>query len=326
MDKLGDSISKFSGSILLAEGKQVIINNSYGFADREKGIKNESNTKFLIGSISKIFTAVAIMKLYEEEMLDISESVNKYLDVEKLEDDIKIIHLLNHTSGLKNFVLCRKEFNLYEDNKPSEIVEKVCGMSRSFTVGKRLSYNNTGYVILALIIEKVSKVKFEDYISNNIFLQLGMNDSSFISKDNKDIARGYKKGRVTNLFHHSAFFGCGDIISTTGDLSKFLWGINEGKIINKDLVREMQKIHSKNIMLKYGYGFMITEKLGEEEIGHSGSIPKSYASKLSYYPKSDLIIIVLCNDIRSVKRFIPGVMTAQYIGGYLHKKIGCKNR
>lgn len=150
------------------------------------------------------------MKLYEEEMLDINESVNKYLDIEKLEDDIKIIHLLNHTSGLKNFVLCGEEFNLYEDSKPSEVVEKV------------------------------SKVKFEDYISNNIFLQLGMNDSSFISKDNKDIARGYKKGRVTNLFHHSAFFGCGDIIS--------------------------------------------------------------------------------CNDIRSIKRFIPGVMTAQYIRGYLYKK------
>lgn len=324
MDKLGNSISRFSGSIFVARGKEVLINNGYGFADREKGIKNESNTKFLIGSISKIFTATAIMKLYEEEMLDINESVNKYLDVEKLEDDIKIIHLLNHTSGLKNFVLCRKEFNLYEDNKPSEVVEKVCDMSRNFAAGKRLSYNNTGYVMLALIIEKVSKVKFEEYISKNIFLQLGMNDSSFISKDNKDIAKGYKRGRVIKLFHHSAFFGCGDIISTTGDLSKFIWGMNEGKIINKDLFVEMQKIHSKNFMLKYGYGFMITKNLGEKEIGHSGSIPKSYASKLSYYPKSGLIIIVLCNDIRSVKRFIPGVMTAQHIGGYLHKKICCE--
>lgn len=321
MDKLSTSINKFSGSIFVAKERQVLINKGYGFADRENRIKNESNTKFLIGSISKVFTAVAIMKLYEEERLDINESVNKYLNVERLEDDIRITHLLSHTSGLKNFVLCRKEFNLNEDNKPTEVVKKICRMRRNFKAGKKLSYNNTGYLMLALIVERVSGIKFENYILNNIFLPLDMKDSSFISSDNKDRAKGHKRGKVTNLFHHSVFFGCGDIISTTGDLSKFIYGINEGKILSKKLVEEMQKIHSRNIMLKYGYGFMITERGEKRGIGHSGSIPKSCASKLSYYADSDLTIIVLCNDIRSVKRFIPGVMTAQYIERILYKEV-----
>ncbi|WP_433959208.1 serine hydrolase domain-containing protein [Cytobacillus horneckiae] len=320
---IDNHFSTFNGSIFLAKGNDVLVNKGYGFADKEKKSENSSETRFMIASISKIFTATAIIQLYDKGMLNIDEPVNNYLDINSLEEDIKIIHLLNHTSGLKNFVMCRKAFNLNEENKPINIAKKICDMKRNFKAGEKFAYNNTGYLMLALIVEKVSQVKYEDFIMQNIFLPLKMNNSSFVSIINDDYAKGHKNGKKTPLFQATAFFGSGDILSTTGDLHKFIVGLNDGKLINKPLIEEMQKIHAQNTILKYGYGFgfIITDKLGETSVGHSGSIPGGYATQLCFYPKSDLVIIVLCNDIKNVKRFIPGMLTAQYIERSMYERI-----
>lgn len=268
-----ENLNKFSGSILVLKGEETIIDNGFGFADEVNKINNDSNTRFLIGSISKMFTAVAIMKLYEEKSLDINDSASKYLNIEGLEDDIKIVNLLNHTSGLKNYVMYNKTFDLYTENKPLRIAETICNMKRSFKVGKKFSYNNTGYLILALIIESITNIKFEEYVEKNIFIPLAMNDSEFLSNANKERASGYKNGKVEKIFHHSAFFGCGDIIATTGDLKKFMLALNTGKIIRKDLAEGMKGISATNKLMKYGYGCMITDRVKERGIGHGGSVP-----------------------------------------------------
>lgn len=116
MDKwIRENFNKFSGSILVLKGEETIINNGFGFADKSNKTTNNSKTRFLIGSISKMFTAVAIMKLYEENKLDINDSASKYLNIEGLDADIKIINLLNHTSGLKNYVMYNKLIVLFLD-------------------------------------------------------------------------------------------------------------------------------------------------------------------------------------------------------------------
>lgn len=319
MNKVNKKLKKFSGTILVSKNNELIINKSYGYKDIEGKVKNDIDTRFCIGSISKIFTAIAIIKLHEEEKLDIDESVKKYLKIEGLEEDLKIKHLLSHTSGLKNFVLCRKEINLYEDNKAEDIAKKVIHMKRNYKNGDKLSYNNTGYLILALIIEEVSKMKFQDYIGKNIFLKLDMKDSSFLSMDRKNIANGYRKNNLSKQLDESVFFGCGDIVSTSIDLNKFILGINSGKIISKASFDEMKKIHGKNIFLKYGYGLMLKNKSGINSFGHSGSIPNSYASKISYYEKEEILIIVLSNNIKNIKFYIPSIMSVQYIEKYLYK-------
>lgn len=319
MNKLDKKLENFSGSILVARANKLVLYRSYGLKNIEENIENTNNTSYPIGSISKIFTALAIMKLHENGCLDINEPAKKYLQIEELDEDIKIRHLLNHSSGLKNFVLCRKTFNLYEDNRPEEIAQKISAMKRNFKAGERLAYNNTGYLMLALIVEKVSKSSFEAYIEENIFLKLDMKDSSFLSRKRLDIAKGYKNNRARKPFHPSSFWGCGDIISTTGDLNKLIVAINSGKIISRNLVEDMQKIQAKNIILKYGYGFMLENRSGQKSIGHSGSIPNSYGSKLSYYPNRDLVIIVLSNNIKSINRFIAGPMAIPYIEKYLYR-------
>ncbi|CAK7016828.1 MAG: Penicillin-binding protein 4* [Peptostreptococcus russellii] len=319
MDKIDKKLKKFSGTILISIDDKIVLNRAYDYKNIEDKVENKPDTRFAIGSISKMFTAIAIMKLYEEEKLDIDESVNKYLKIDNLEDSLKIRHLLSHTSGLKNFVLCRKEFDLYEDNKAEDIVNKIVSMKRNYQNGSKFSYNNTGYLMLALIIEKVSKMSFQDYITKNIFLKLDMKDSSFLSKDRKNIACPYRKDILSKVPHPSVFFGCGDIVSTSIDLSKFISGINTGKIISKNLLDEMKKTHGKNIFVNYGYGFMIEDKSEKKSFGHSGSIPNSYASKLTYYEKEKILIVVLSNNIKKINFYIPSIMSVQSIEKYLYK-------
>ncbi|MGL5352743.1 MAG: serine hydrolase domain-containing protein [Clostridium sp.] len=322
--RIESEFNKFSGSILALKGEETIINTGFGFADELNKINNNSDTMFLIGSISKMFTAVAIMKLYEEKKLDINDSAAKYLNIKGLEDDIKIVNLLNHTSGLKNYVMCNKRFDFYNENNPLTIAKDMISMKRNFNAGKKFSYSNTGYLILALIIENITKIKFEDYMEDNILNPLDMKDSEFISRSSKKRATGYKKGKVENIFHHSAFFGCGDIISTTGDLKKFILGFNKGEIIRRDLVELMQKLSAKNKLMKYGYGCMISELEGGKRFGHGGSIPNSFSSQIAHYTESDITIVVLCNDIRSIKRFIPGALVAQYMERCIYEKLTLK--
>lgn len=317
---ISNNFSKFSGSIFASRDNKVIVDGGFGFSNKENRIGNESNTRFLIGSISKMFTAVGIMKLYEDKLLDINDSVNKYLRIDNLEDDIKIVNLLNHTSGLKNYVMCRKEFDLNKENNPLEIAKGICNIKRNFKSGKKFSYNNTGYLILALVIESITKMKFEDYIKKIIFSIADMKDTDFLSTSIKERAIGYNKGEEAEIFHPSAFFGCGENISTTGDLKKFIIALNEGKIIKKELVEKMQEISASNKIFNYGYGFMIKEKSGDKSVGHGGSVPNSFSSQLTYYKNSNTIIIVLCNDVRSVKSFIPGVLVAEYMGKSIYKK------
>lgn len=316
-----NNFDKFSGSILISNREEVLVNSGFNFADKEVKIKNTNKTKFLIGSVSKMFTSVAIMKLYEEKVLDINDPANKYLNITSLEDEIKIINLLNHTSGLKNFVMFRKKLDLYQENSPAYIATEICNMKRNFKVGKKFSYTNTGYLMLAMVIEKVTGLKFEEYIEQNLFLPLEMDDSEFISRNVNGTAKGYNKGRESKIFHHSAFFGCGDIISTAIDLSKFMYSFNKGDIVHKNLVEKIKTVSVKSKMGNYGYGLMISNKLGETVIGHGGSVPNSFSAQVSYYEDRDLLIIVLCNDVRSIKRFVPSFMISQYIERSLYEKI-----
>lgn len=322
MDKwVSEKFSKFNGSILVSKENSILLNNGFGLADTENNIRNTRESKFLIGSISKMFTATAIMKLYEEKLLDINDSVNKYIEIEGLEDEIRIINLLNHTSGIKNYVMFSKKIDLFNKNRPLDIAKIMINMKRDFPSGKRFAYNNTGYLILALVIEAVTNIKFEDYIKENIFLPLEMSDSDFFIEEEFNGAKGYKNSKKSKIFHPTAFFGCGDIVSTTNDLKKFMVGLNNGRIVSKELVERMGIVSANNKFMNYGLGCIISEKIGEKVIGHGGSVPNAYSSLLSYYPERDLIIVVLSNNVTSLKPFVPGIFVGQYIERSIYEKV-----
>ncbi|MEG0296247.1 MAG: serine hydrolase domain-containing protein [Clostridium sp.] len=303
---------KFNGVVLVCKDNDIIYKDGYGYSDKEDNKLNTEDTTFLICSVSKMFTALGIMKLYEEGKLDINEPVSKYLSDIVYDDDIKIGNLLNHTSNLKNFIMCRKQLDLYKYNSPRDIAKLAYDMRNKNKSLDKLSYNNSGYLMLALIIEEVSGCTYEEYISDNIFKKLNMYSSTFTSKTS-EFAKCYSNGKEGRMLHSSSFYGCGDIVSTASDLLKFSIGLENGQVVSLDTLKIMQEIKCENKMMKYGYGFMINNKFGEESVGHSGSVPGGISTQLSFYKESGVHIIILCNDTGSISPFVPGVINASYL-------------
>lgn len=285
---------KYSGTILVAKGNEILLNKGYGMANYEEKIPNETDNVFAIGSLSKSFTAVAIMQLAEKGLLNVNDSVSKYIDGVKRGDDISIHQLLTHTSGLmRDYLRAGSQEVSLEEN-----IKFINGKPLLFEPGLEYSYSNGGYIILAAIIEKVSGKSYNEYIRDNIFIPLKMN-SSRGGKDELYVnnqAVGYKilKDDPVKLFliNFSCITGCGNIYSTVEDLYKYNRALFDGKLLRKESLNTMFTAYLDS---NYGYGWGITERSGQREIIHSGHIDGYYSSFIRY-PEADYVLIFLTNN------------------------------
>src|SRR5438132_8441593 len=231
---------KFNGSILIARDGKVLVSKGYGMANFELDVPNTPQTKFRLGSITKPFTAIAIMLLQERGKLSVQESIGKYLaDCPEAWQTITIHHLLSHTSGLakhdkagdylKTAMMPMTVMQLIDSfrNKPAD-----------FKPGDKFDYNNNGYILLGCVIEKVSGQSYEAFLKANIFAPLKMADSGYDNHDPiiKNRAAGYRSESAT-LFNaayidESQPFAAGALYSTTGDLLLLDQALNEGKLLS----------------------------------------------------------------------------------------------
>lgn len=282
--------NKFSGNVLLAKNNEIIFNESYGYSNKEMGIKNTLQTKFMIGSMTKTITALCIMQLSEKGMLSTQQNIEDFFPGFHKGCGIKIHHLLTHTSGLANY-------NLGELHTPQEILQIAKDSKLKFAVGRKWSYSNTNYLILGLIIEKVSGIGYHQYVKHNIFMPAQMNNSGFSDDNPENIARNYINGKKGFYMNPSMFFAAGDVISTIGDLYLLDRAIQHGKLLSPHTLNEMQKVHYNGKYIKYGYGLFVHNHFGCKSICHCGSIPIGYASHFERYINDDITIIVLSNDL-----------------------------
>jgi CubicO group peptidase (beta-lactamase class C family) len=190
----------FSGSILLKSNDSIIHYSSYGYAQKEEKVKYTNNTSFSIGSIGKMITSTIIMRLYEQNKINLHEPISNYLEnIPKDKQKITIHHLLTHTSGLPDFFTSGNDFKRMKKEKA---YQKIMNLKLQSLPGNKYSYSNSGYNILAMIIEKVTS---EDYLNyaTNLFKNIGMSKTGFSGKmvwKKNEIARGYgleKKGDNT---------------------------------------------------------------------------------------------------------------------------------
>ena len=166
-----DTVLQFNGTALVAKGGKVIFAKGYGIADREKKIPNTVDTKFLIGSITKQFTATAIMQLVADKKLDIDNPISTYLtDYPKSTGDkITIRHLLTHTSGIQNFTDLPAYQGMRDKSMtPQQVVAQFKDLSLDFEPGTKFNYSNSGYILLGLVIEKVSGEPYAQYLQKHI--------------------------------------------------------------------------------------------------------------------------------------------------------------
>jgi CubicO group peptidase (beta-lactamase class C family) len=292
------SNGQFTGSVLVARGGDVLFSKGYGLANREWDIPNAPNTKFRLGSITKQFTAAAILLLQERGKLKIDDAVKTYLpDAPEAWDKITIFHLLTHTSGIPSFT----GFSEYRqmkliDTPVEQVVAKFRDRPLEFEPGEKWAYSNSGYLLLGYLVEKVSGQSYAAFVQENIFTPLGMQHSGYDS-NSALIARrasGYARrpgGPVNADFVHMSIpHGAGALYSTTEDLLRWEQGLFGGKLLSAESLQKMITPFKND----YGLGLMINETEGRKRISHGGGI-QGFTTMLAYYPDSKVSTAVLAN-------------------------------
>lgn len=297
------SEDRFSGAVLIAKADKILFKAAYGDASKRYGVKNRVDTKFNLGSMNKMFTAVAIAQLDQAGKLSFNDPIGKYLKdwvSPEIAGKVKIHHLLTHTSGLGSYFnetfekSSRLLFREINDYKPLVKDEKL-----AFEPGSRSSYSNTGFLLLGAIVEKVSGQSYFDYVREHIYGPAGMANTDCYEVDSvvPNLATGYQRDekgqyRDNTLMHVVKGGPAGGGYSTVEDLHKFALALHGGKLLDaghRDLITTPKpESHSPD----YGYGFQIGDD--PPVVGHGGGFP-GISSRLSIYTKDGYVLAVLSN-------------------------------
>ncbi len=300
----------FMGSVLVARDGNVLFSKSYGSANLEWEIPNTPTTKFRLGSITKQFTAASILLLEQRGKLKTDDLVKVHMpDAPAAWGEIKIFHVLTHTSGIPNFT----SFPEYAKMEPfatpvADIVATFRDKPLEFAPGERMSYSNSGYVLLGYLIEKISGQSYEQFVKENIFTPLGMKDSGYDS-NSAVIARrasGYAPGPGgpvnAGYINMSIPHGAGALYSTTEDLLRWEQGLFGGKVLSAASLQKMITPFKGD----YAFGLFVQTGDGRQRIWHGGGI-EGFNTSLAYYPASKVVTIALSN----VNGAAPDQITAQ---------------
>ena len=294
---------KFSGSVLLAKGGRILVSKGLRMANYELDVPNRPDTKFRLGSITKQFTATAVLQLQEKGKLNVNDLVSKYVsDTPETWKDITIHHLLTHTSGLHGFTeLPDYQKRQRERVTPAELISRFKDLPLDFAPGSKWRYSNSGYALLGYIIEKVSGQSYENYLKENIFDRLEMRDSGYDHAATllKNRASGYEE-RPTRVnaeyLDMSIPYSAGSLYSTVEDLYRWDRALYTDKVLSEKTRERMftPLVKTPNGDLSYGYGWMIGSDNGRKTIQHGGGI-NGFSTVILRYPDQDACVIVLSN-------------------------------
>lgn len=310
---------QFNGSVLIAQGNEMIFSEGYGAASIEYDIPVTPSTKFRIGSMTKQFTAMATLQLVEEGKIDLEAKIIRYLPEYPKEtgNKVTIHHLLNHSSGIPsytNMVEIMKYRGSMEE-APEDFIKKFWKKDLEFEPGAKFKYNNSGYYLLGMIIERVSGMTYDEYLSANIFKPLGMKNSGF--EHYRDVihnmAEGYaavgdypeKAGNIVTDMAGAA----GALYSTTEDLLIWHQAILAKKMLSEAAYVKMFKPYLNN----YGYGWEIEKESGRTIYSHSGGID-GFRSMGILLPEEKLSVIVLSNLESTHSNRIAEDLAIMYLG------------
>ncbi|MDO9609212.1 MAG: serine hydrolase [Brevundimonas sp.] len=288
----------FSGSVLVARDGQVVLDRGYGLANREWLIPNESDTKFRLGSLTKQFTAVAIMILNERGLVDLDAPVKTWVqDAPPAWDQVTVRRLLAHTAGVPNFT----SFDDFQASKTLPVtldglIVRFRDHPLDFQPGEGRKYSNSGYVLLTAVIEKASGQSYADFLDENLFTPLGMSESGYDS--NAVIlprrASGYApsaKGVVNaDYWDMSIPQGAGGLYSTTHDLLKWEQGLFGGRLLSPASLALL----TTPVRDQYAFGVFAAKAQGNTTIAHSGGLD-GFNTYMAHDPDRRMTVIVLGN-------------------------------
>ncbi len=309
------SNEEFQGTVLISKDGETLFKKGYGTA--APNVQNSTDTLYQIASLSKSFTAVAILQLAEKQMLTVDDPLATYFPDFPNADAITIGHLLSHSSGIPDYLKPDYQFDYSKAWEPEDIIEVVRNEQLEFTPGESFSYSNTGYVLLGLIIEQVSGQPYSDYIEEHIFSPSGMQNSMFTIAEGLPVAAGHVEGKPGPSMHNSAAYAAGDIISTAEDLALFDEALRQNLLVSEENTKLMGTTHASKFPYQYGYGWYTQDVLGHKAVGHSGGYPSGFRHYVARLQDEELTVIVLSNemtiDSKAINRNLTSIVLQQPI-------------
>lgn len=288
---------KFMGSIAVSQNGKLLYTNAIGYSDIGTSKKSDPNTKYRIGSISKMFTAVMVLKAVEENKISLTQTLDKYFPQIENADKITIANLLNHRSGIHNFTN-DPAYLTYHTNPKSEkeMVEIIAKGKSDFAPDSKGEYSNSNYVVLSYILEKIYQTPYAKILQSKIINPLGLKNTSFGSKTNLQNNESYSysfddkwvKEAETDV---SIPMGAGALLSTPTDLTIFIEQLFAGKIISEKSLALMKTMNEK-----YGMGMFELPYFEKRSYGHSGGID-GFQSVLTYFPEEKLAVALTSNGL-----------------------------
>lgn len=289
---------------LVAKNGTVIYEKGFGLADIETNLPVSVENVFRVGSLTKQFTAIAILQLYEQGKLGLNDDIQKYVaGFPAYTRKITIENLLTHTSGIKNLT----EIDGLEIKQSPYSVQELISLFKDrpldFQPGEKYRYSNSGYILLGFVIEKVSGRPYADYLKTHIFDKLGMNDTYYDNSASimKNRARGYDLGAdyklVNAAYLNTTFpYAAGGLAMTVRDYYKWHRGLLANQLVKRET---LQKAFTPfrlgdGTFTNYGYGWALGDVLGSRKIEHGGHI-NGFNCKETYLPKEDVLVVTFSN-------------------------------
>lgn len=291
------------GIFMVAQKGKPVYQKAFGMANLELDAKLNTNSVFQIGSMTKQFTAIAVLMLEEQGKLKVSDPISKYIPSYPNGNNITIHNLLTHTSGIRDFTKMKTLQDIAQkEMTPEQMVNFFKNEPVDLAPGEKFEYNNSGYVILGYIIEIVSGETYEDFIKKNIFDKVEMINSYYATdrKIIKNRAYGYHKkdyGYVNKtVINFSVPFASGSLMSTLDDMLKWQNALNQNLLLT---LKEETKAFSKYTLndgkeIEYGYGWHLKNINGIATREHGGSI-FGFKSMAVYIPSEDIYVLGFSN-------------------------------
>ncbi|MBB4636594.1 serine hydrolase [Longimicrobium terrae] len=295
-------------SVIVERGGRVLLRKAYGMADVELGVPLQPEHVLRIGSITKQFTAVAALMLVDEGKLSLDDDVTEFIpDYPTQGRRITVEHLLTHTSGIRSYTdIPEWRPTLRNDLSPTELISVFRGQPVDFAPGQDWRYNNSGYVLLGAIIEKISGQSYADFLRTRIFEPLGMRGTRVETQTAviPGRVRGYATtdGRVLqNAMYMSSThpYAAGAILSTTDDLLRWGHAVAEGRLLKPETWRRAHTAYALpgGRSSGYGYGWFVSTLAGQPTVEHGGDI-NGFSSHGMWMPSERLLVYVLSNAER----------------------------
>jgi CubicO group peptidase (beta-lactamase class C family) len=333
MNKLLDIIPKdFSGAVLVSRDDNVVLGKGFGFSDLANQIYNTVDTKFQTASAGKFFVAVGIMQLIEANRLSLDSQIGDVLDFDlhQIDRGITIRQLLNHTSGIPDYFDESTmseyadlwiDFPNYRIRKSRDLLPLFIEKPMMYQAGEKFQYNNSGYVVLGLIIESVTGQLFDEYLTDGVFRPCEMLDTGYYEFDrlpakcaNAYIFDESKQQYYTNIYSVDAKgTGAGGAFTTVIDVEKLWMKLLNGNLVSRSTLTEMFSVQSCDEDEEDYYGYGVWLKKIEEDVFHpffQGSDPGvSFISR--YNPKSKVRVHIVSNKGENVWKLASNIEASQ---------------